>query len=426
MIDINVKNDDYLFLHLDGNFTDVLVFPEEELALKDVVFMITPVSYRNEENSLHTIMEINAFMKSNPSIKNVVIACTMAGNFDFNEEVSMEEFFCQHYDQIEHPEKIQLRVPAFFVANEDNTLRVMYDTFPLEHCRKIDQRIEMLSKDIRESDLSAFEKLMATYILCTRFMDSNTDFEEDEALNLPTNVEEYVFGSSMHILSDNEDGYKIKCTGYTDMFARMLKKMDIEVTPMCIFNVKEGFAHTVALVDIFDWKYGVDGRYICDLRTDSDTRKIREDKARRRATDTRATAPYYGCDSLLYFCVDIDDYETLIGIDKFDTLTKYTTMPGEGEARDEVSSSRLDVSKIEQALGSVTNFRYGVSDNLDKYLEGDTIKTMLQNNEQTINWIKNSQKFIDTSRNKNELSQMLNSEKKTNTVVSTNSNGEKK
>lgn len=428
MIDVNIKNDDYLFLHSDGNFANVPVFPDEELAKKDVVFMVAPVSYQCAENSLHTVKEINAFMRHNPSTRNILIMRTVAGNFDFTEELNMEEFFCEYYDQLEHPEKIQIRVPALFVANQDNTLCVCYDKFSLSHCKEIDQKIEMLIKDIKESDLSSFERVMSTYILCTRFMDSNTDFEENGTiLNLPMSAEENVFGSSMHILSDDLDGYKIKCTGYTDMFARMLKKMNIEVTPMCIFNVENGFAHTVALVDVFDRKYDIDGRYICDLRTDSDVRKIREDKARENSTSNELNSSYYGCDSLLYFCLGVDDYETLIGINKYDTLTKYTTMPGEGEARDEVSFDRLDISKVERALGRVTNFRYGVDENLDKYLDGNNVvESMLQNNKETINFIKNSRRFIDNTNTNVELGHMVESEQRTDTGKKTNFNSEKK
>lgn len=49
-------------------------------------------------------------------------------------------------------------------------------------------------------------------------MDTNTEFEkEGNPLYIPD--EENVFSSSMHVLSDDQDGYKIKCAGYTDMFA---------------------------------------------------------------------------------------------------------------------------------------------------------------------------------------------------------------
>lgn len=428
MKSVDFKDNNYLFIYPDGNIDNVPIFSDEELSKKEAIFMLPPFSYQNEKDSLSIVEEINAFIKSNSSVKDMLIMRTGQSNFDFFDELNMEEFFYKHYDQIEHPEKIQLRVPTEIFTNEDNTLQVVYDKFSLSHCKSIDQKIEMFIKDIKESDLSPFERVLATYVLCTRFIDSNTDYEENGKSKLPVNTGENVFSSSMHIFSDGNDEYKIKCAGYTDMFARMLKKMDIRVTPMGVFNFENGLAHVVAMADIFDEKYDIDGRYICDLRFDSDTRKMVDDVARNNGID-KTTSLYYGCDSLLYFGLSVDDYELLSGFDKYDTPTKYRTKLGEVESRDEVALESLDVSKIRKAFGRVTGFRYAIGENLDEYLAKDNaVWSIGESIERTIGGIESSREFIKNARNKSfsidysseaELNRMLDSSK-TDTTQSSN------
>lgn len=425
----DIENDNYLIIHPDGDFTSSLNITEEELAKKEVLCLIPEFSYLDDKYALRTINEINAFTRNNPAVSNILMIYTNStkDDFDFNEELNMEEFFCKYYKEVEHPEKIQLRVPSVFAANPDNTLLVVYENFPLSHCKSVDDKISLFIRDIKNSDLSPFEKIMATHILCSRFIDSNTDYEENGNI-IPVNTDENVFSSSMHIFSDGEDGYKVKCAGYTDMFARMLKKMNIDVTPMNIFNVENGFIHTVAMVGVHDEKYGIDGRYICDIRIDSDIRQMREERELQNSVNDNTPSSYFGRDSLLYFCLGVDDYETLMGINKFSTATKYSTMPGEKQARDKISTDRLDVSDISKALSAVTCFRFGLQSNLDYYLHNDNaIESMLHENKDTISCIINSREFIDNSRKKSfstnhnsevELKEMLDSSK-TNAIKAT-------
>lgn len=421
-----MNNDNYLFLFADGNADNALVFSEEELAKKKVIFMMSPLSYQNVTTSLSIIEEINAFIENNSSVNHMLIIPTQEDNFNFDDELNTEEFFYKNYDQIEHPEKIRLQVPTAFVANQDNTLRVVYDEFSLTRCKEIDQKIELFSRDIKDSKLSPFEKVLATYLLCTRFMDANTEFEkEGNPLYIPD--EENVFSSSMHVLSDDQDGYKIKCAGYTDMFARMLKKMDVEVTPMNIFNFEKGFAHTVAMVDVFDLQYGISGKYICDLRADSDMRKMVDNATRNNAD--KSDFLYYGCDSLLYFGLSVDDYESLVGIDNYAASTKYRTELGQNEARDEVALDSLEVSKIKTAFGKVNGFRYAIGENLDEYLAmPNAIRSIEESMAKTIASVENSRGLIKNARDKStidtvdELSQMMVSENETDTSKSGDSN----
>lgn len=119
-----MNNDNYLFLFVDGNADNALVFSEEELAKKKVIFMMPPLSYQNVTNSLSIIEEINAFIENNSSVNHMLIIPTKEDKFNFDDGLNTEEFFYKNYDQIEHPEKILLHVPTAFVANQDNTLRV--------------------------------------------------------------------------------------------------------------------------------------------------------------------------------------------------------------------------------------------------------------------------------------------------------------
>ncbi len=415
----DIENDDYLIIHPNGDFTSSLKIDQDELTKKKVICLIPEFSYLDDKCSSRTISEINAFIRNNPSVSNVLMIYTNSTNsdFNFNDELNMEEFFCKWYKNIEQPEKIQLHVPSIFAANPDNCLSVVYEDFSLSRCKDIDQKIEMFIKDVKEADLSSFEKIMATHILCSRFMNSNTDYEENGKNTIPINFDENVFGSSMHILSDGEDGYKIKCSGYVDMFVRMLDKMNIYASPVTVFNVENGFVHTVAMVDVHDEKYSIDGRYICDLRSDSDFRKMREDLVN---GDTNSS--YFGRDSLTFFCLNVEDFEALNGIDKFSEAMNYFTKPGVEQVKDEISTDRLDISSISKALGVVSNHRFDLQNNLDYYLySNNAIESILQDNKDTISFIRNSREFIDSSKNSSfsticssefKLKEMLDSSKK--------------
>lgn len=101
-----MNNDNYLFLFADGNVDNALVFSEEELAKKKVIFMMPPLSYQNVTNSLSIIEEINAFIENDSSVDHMLIIPTQEDNFNFNDGLNTEEFFYNNYDQIEHTEKI--------------------------------------------------------------------------------------------------------------------------------------------------------------------------------------------------------------------------------------------------------------------------------------------------------------------------------
>ena len=146
------------------------------------------------------------------------------------------------------------------------------------------------------------------------------------------------------ILGDSENSYRIKCSGYVDLFARMAYKLGIKARPLFVYNQELGILHAVAAADVDDPRYGVYGTYICDLRNDSDFREWYEDKKRRKIAEEGIDMPFWSIASIRYFCVDKNDFEKTSGLAKSSLPTKYYV--GCLEDKIEIGGKREVTSRI--------------------------------------------------------------------------------
>lgn len=388
MLKIDVSNDKYIFLFCDGFDNNMPSFSDEDLKDKQLAIFIDQKLTSIPKYKDNIIEQINELLRRNQMSNNILILPNN-NTFDFNKELSFEELFYEKYDNIEQPERINIRTLDYF-ETDDNKMAPVYTTYPLPYCKNIDDKINLFAADIKDSSLSNFEKALATYIICTHFMDTCIDHETDGKFII-TEATENIYSSSMHILSDNADGYKIKCGGYVDLFSRIMKKMNITSKPMLLLN-KNNLAHIVSLVDIKDEKYGIDGTYVCDLRTDSDLRAIIENSYKESGVDTRKYGTF---NSLAHFCMNSNDCANLLGLNRFNTPTFYLINSSNCYNNCDclVSKERIETDTIEKALSTVNDHIYFAPNNVNKNNEAINEISSAINREK--NFIERMRKLAD-------------------------------
>lgn len=427
MLQINVENnnyDNYVLLYCDGVDNNDVKLSEDDLRGKQIVVSLNPVYSGIFNFGRHMIEQINKLTEMNGA--NDIIILPNNDKFNFHKELNVEELLYENYDSIKHPEMISVRTLDYFATNERGEMIPIHTVHPLPHCKDIDKKIELFAADINNSDLSSFEKILATHIMCTRFMNTDVEHENNGTFFVEPDLKN-VYGSSMHILSDGDDGYKIKCGGYVDLFSRILKKMKLSSKPMVISNVDNDYGHVVSLIDIYDTKYGINGTYVSDLRSDSDSREYMEAKDGGIMEDAKN---YWGFNSLGYFCMNRDDFISLLGLDLLDSPTIYSvdsTSSYNGGERF-VSNGRIPIDSIKKALTVVYRHMYSINDNLDVYLNRGASDGMTANINREIEFVKKMRDLADSntsSSNKSgdDLNSMFDKQNGTSNG-STNNNGE--
>ena len=411
MRQVDVKSDSYVFLYCDGVDNNVVELSENDLRGKQIVVFLEPRFFSVPICERYAIEQINELTEME-KVNNIIILPNDV-KFDFKKELSVEELLYKNYDDIKHPEMINVRTLDYFAADEDNMMapmHTMHTIHPLSYCKNIDKKIELFVADIKNSDLSSFEKAMAVYIMCTRFINTDSEYEQDGVFINNPGLEN-VYGSSMHILSDGADGYKIKCGGYVDLFSRLMKKMNLSSKPMVLSNADGDFGHVVSLVDINDETYGISGSFVCDLRSDSDYREYREEKDRK---DIGTSDNYWGFNSLGYFCMNCDDFVFLLGLNKFNSPTIYSTDSiSSSDCERFVSKERIPIDSIKKALATVYRYVYSIGDNFDNYLNRGVLDGMEANINGEIESVKKMRKPADSnasgnSNSANDLDSMIN------------------
>ncbi len=355
---IDVDSDEYIFFSCNGETLDIpLLF-----GTKQPVIFVVDGMVEDEIGQKKAIDEINEFLVSNPSLDNVIVA-PYPVDYNFQRFLKFENLFYKEYDNILEPERVSLRTIEHFASriNEDETVRMCCSLFPLNHCRKIDNKLNLFIDDIKNSNLSSFEKILASYLICTHFVDSFKENDENDDTDYD------IYSSVLNILSDTDSGYKVKCAGYTDLLCRLLTKLDIEAVPMLISCSDVDFYHSVAMVFVHDEKYGINGQYICDVRGDSDYREA-VDRKEIDALDKDLQSHYYTYNSLKYFCLTFDDYNYLINPNLEQMI--YSTVPLQSGAEDLISEDRVELSTISNALMRVSLFTY-LTDGNDEISTGN-------------------------------------------------------
>lgn len=406
MVEIKTSNDKFSIWVFDDKHKGVPVLSEDEKNNKQFVFAMDDDDFNDDFVFEDVINEINEFFRKNDNVSNAIVMKARS-NFDFNFLLEMEEAFYKNYDKIDDPKKLLLRTVDFYAANaNDGTIMPYFEEYPLDYCFDINKKIEMFVDDIKKSDLSTFEKVLAAYIICTHFMDSSLEYESSNSANIPVTLDDNVFGNSMHVLSDGKDGYRIKCSGYTDLFSRFLKKFDIISTPTLIYNSDINLCHMISTVDLYDEKYDIDGRFICDLRTDSDTRRD-VDEINRTTSFKENSNNYFTFMSLICFCNTVSDYESSLsysnslGYNKDKTKLTYSTIPGYANAEEEISTDRIDINKIGQALENVLTFVYSNSNNAD-FLDNRASAQALLESDRAISFFKIYREKVSQASTVNE------------------------
>lgn len=384
MIKLDIDSPDFSFFSCNG---DTLNIPALDSEKQPVVFIHDKMVNDSAGPGL-AIREINSFLEKNNLVDDVILA-PYPVEYDFSRCLKFENVFYKEYDNILYPERLLLRTIDHYVSkvSDDETVKACCEPFPLKRCKDVDDKLNLFVQDIKKSNLSPLERVLATYIICTHFIDSTkNDNSEGE-------YDDNIYSSVFHILSDDEDGYQIKCAGYTDLFTRMLAKLDIDAVPTLISCSNIDFYHSVASVDIRDQKYDINGKYICDVRFDSDNREGVDDKVRKIFNNERKE-PYYTYDSLNYFCLTFKDYDFLVN-PKMEQMI-YSTTSGKPDAELELSDDRVGLGSINNALMRVSLFTY-LSDNNNEMSTSDSaLEKVIKDCNRTIKLIGKYRQKADT------------------------------
>lgn len=337
---------------------------------------------------------------------------------EFYERIRFEKFFYENYDKLaEYKDKVYLEVrkngyisySAFdyfglFVTHIPVYFDWQYEYISLQRLKEINDKIEMFTEDIKNSELSQFERTMAIYFICTQFIESYKGNSADV---------DAIDSSVMHILSHDDDGYKIQCAGYTDLFCRMAYECGIHTKEMQMDWDDSTAGHSVAIVDLDDEKYGIHGSFICDVRTESDFRE------EYRQQD------YNGFN---YFCLPFEDSNAIsifnpnrsnMSRECWYAINNFAAFGGEG-----ISNERIKIDDIFVALNHLYKFIFendGKSSILKEHdFDGIRDLNTIRDRIDEINEALYFQSFENTA---DELSQMMVSEEVNKARVSDNSRG---
>lgn len=301
--------------------------------------------FDNEDYLLDVI-----FMKRMVTNGNICIKPSFSSgdnsNDKYYERIRFEEAFCNMYEKIEHPEEVFLEVIKLGGITVDGKFVWIYEDVPLAKVKEVHDKIKLFTADIKNSTLSPFEKTMALYMIATHFIESykgnSADIRDSDS-------------SVMHILSDDEDGYKIKCAGYTDLFCRMayecgIHTKELEISFMKNHDKKDIGVHSVAVVDLDDEKYGIHGSFICDVRGESDDIYTRRKQ--------KSILPDF---TLNLFCLPFSDFNTYLTEFEGSKYVEYgiNNKRITGEEKKYLSNDRIDIMTISDAFKRVDEFRYG-------------------------------------------------------------------
>ena len=260
---------------------------------------------------------------------------------EFYERIKFEKAFCDIYEKIEHPEEVFIEVRQAGGVTVDGKFVWIYEDVPLAMVKEVHDKIKLFTADIKNSSLSPFEKTMALYMIATHFIDSDKGDGKDADGKI-------IDSSVMHILSDDDDGYKIQCAGYTDLFCRMAYECGIHTKEMQMDCDDSTEAHSVSIVDLDDEKYGIHGSFICDVREESDFQEVHQQSVN--------VDNYNGFN---YFCLPFRDFDAMSKV--FTNVSKtrryaINNIEITGEEDKYISNERMKSSDIFIALNHLYKF----------------------------------------------------------------------
>lgn len=338
-----------LFINDGGDFEEEALLLDEKYDDYDVLYYIYDDVYDRRRFATAIIFG-NMFLKNNP--RHTLGYVSQTSSINWLLQMDMESSLYSNSQFFIDPSRIKFGILNNISKRDDDSeyYGFIIDFMKLTEAKKVDDKIDMFVRDIKEDkSLSTFDKLMAIQLICTSFINSDATGEvKGQVLQFDYEKGIPNFGTALKILSDSENSYRIKCSGYVDLFARMAYKLGIKASPLLVYNQELGILHAVAQVDVDDDRYGVHGTYICDLRNDSDFREWYEDKKRRKIEEEGIDMPFWSIASIRYFCVDKNDFEKASGLAKSSLPTKYYT--GCLEDKREISRGRIDANTYKTSL----------------------------------------------------------------------------
>lgn len=219
----------------------MFVFLEPEWVIDSMGFPIIPDS--NLVNNKPNIDEILLFYKDlNNSFNKDIYLNIQSGEINGLAEYIKEELI-RRYEKIENKDKIMITVPPY-INNEI--------LMPLSYLYEIDEQIKLGIKEIRNSNFSPLEKVMASYFIVQKLINQNV-LEKNEK-------------DKLHIVDHIYEGLQknfITCGGYTSFFNMILKELNINS------KLAQGNGHVLNIISIIDEKYGINGNFIFDASMDA-------------------------------------------------------------------------------------------------------------------------------------------------------------
>ena len=370
-------------------------FTEDDLHIENIyddydIYYYLSDNVRDKQKFATTIGIGNLFLQKNPS--HTLNYITQNGSMNWSAQMDIEESLYSNFQFFSDPSRIKFEILNNIIKNNNDSecYGFLFDFMKLSDAKTVDDKINLFIKDIKDDNsLSTFDKLMAIQLICTSFIDSDKSEEVlgqilqvDCSKGLPS------FGTALKILGDADDSYKIKCSGYVDLFARMAYKLGINARPLLVYNKELGFMHAVAKVDIYDPKYCIDGTYICDLRSDNDFREWCENETRNTIEEQGKDIPFWSFASIRYFCVDKNDFEIASGLAKSNSPTEYYS--GCPEDKKEISRGRIDLNTYKTSLLHVYEHIYSWIG-----ADRDIADRIVNDAKSSVGLIKQTRNFID-------------------------------
>ncbi len=188
--------------------------------------------YKNIKKIHVTIFSIYALEKYINSSNDIDIIFELPIEFNSKEKEYLYEFE-EKYNRV------------YFNVNEDRMYKI-------SDLKKLDKTMDLMVKDISESNLSPFEKYLAVYDI----VKSYKMYKECEKSKTASRA---IYSA---LLSDY-----IVCLGYVNLFNELLSRIGIASDELnCVMNKNP---HSIAITYIKDSKYNIDGFQLSDPSTES-------------------------------------------------------------------------------------------------------------------------------------------------------------
>lgn len=183
--------------------------------------------------------------------------------------------FCKDFTSINLKVSLddQLENEKYFNCLNTNTKINFYSqknvtNLSLEEIKNIKKMFENLVSDIKNSNLSPYEKYIYAYNIVKSFKKYKF-YENNEKLD------EFISDQSRHPYLVMINDF-IVCAGYSQLLQRLLLELDIPSVYWIIDTNKETTSHARLYVNIEDEKYGINGYYCCDPTWDMTDDKIKD------------------------------------------------------------------------------------------------------------------------------------------------------